>query len=317
MSWLKLDDRILKHPKFVRAARDAGSTAVHLWIGMLSYAKEHLSDGRVPVDMIRCIDGPRQRWRARALEALVDAGLVERDGEVLVLHDYLDWNPSKEVVEQKAKEKNARRRPAPAKVSEQGERRGSVQVAHGQRRGSVQVAKATLNDSEALSPVGRASETETETETISDPPPIPPAAPQLTLVAPAARSASTSEAAKGKRSKNPRTRSLCPTDFAPDATTRQCSDGLGFGERAERETRQEFIDWWRGVGLLRADWQATYRNRLRTVAKRLGLKPRKRDAQWAWYQEQLRKAESPGAVVPPPKGFEDNVRSLFGGGRNG
>lgn len=44
---------------------------------------------------------------------------------------------------------------------------------------------------------------------------------------------------------------------------------------AELRCRREFVDYWRSEGKAKADWQATYRNRLRTRAEQLGLNPPK------------------------------------------
>ncbi len=110
MTWITLDDQILSHPKFVRAERLAGSTALHLWLGLLSYCKRRLTDGVIPLDMVPRVDGPARRWRGRALEALATAELVHLDREagVVRMHDYLDHNDSRAHVERKLSEKRAR-----------------------------------------------------------------------------------------------------------------------------------------------------------------------------------------------------------------
>lgn len=132
---------------------------------------------------------------------------------------------------------------------------------------------------------------------------------------PAADSASTGSARAGRKPKPPRARSQCPLDLQPDETTAAEAWTLGFSKELQARTVAEFIDYWRGRGDLRADWQATLRNRLRSEAERRALKPRKpRDARTEAYQEQLRKATErrPDAVKPPP-GFDAAIGSLFGG----
>lgn len=115
MAWLELDDRILEHPKFIRAVKLAGSEAVHLWLGLKAYCGQHLTDGEIPADMLDEVRGPSdKKKRAAALEALVTVGLVERhaDGS-LWLHDYLQWSSSRETVldrREKARERKARSR---------------------------------------------------------------------------------------------------------------------------------------------------------------------------------------------------------------
>lgn len=108
MSWLQLDDRILEHPKFVRAVRRGGSAAVHLWLGMMSFCKQRLTDGLVPADMVDVVAGPATRWRKPALVALVEAGLLESDPSGYRVHDYLRHNDARETVERRVSERRAR-----------------------------------------------------------------------------------------------------------------------------------------------------------------------------------------------------------------
>lgn len=100
MSWLELDDGILRHPKFIRAVRLAGSEAIHLWLGLRAYCGQLLTDGSIPADMVDVVDGPpRGKARAVALTALVQVGLVDETEGGLQMHDYLDWSSSRKDVE--------------------------------------------------------------------------------------------------------------------------------------------------------------------------------------------------------------------------
>lgn len=104
MSWLRLDDDMLDHPKWVRAIRDGGSAALHLWIGLCSWCSRHLTDGEIPADMVETIAGPRgTKVTAKARRALADASLiVQRDDGGVTVVDYLERNPSRaEVTEKK------------------------------------------------------------------------------------------------------------------------------------------------------------------------------------------------------------------------
>lgn len=100
MSWLELDDRILEHPKFIRAVNVAGSDAIHLWLGLRAYCGQLLTDGLIPADMIPEVRGPKDaRRRAGALKALLDVVLLHQvDDGALMMHDYLDWSSSRDVV---------------------------------------------------------------------------------------------------------------------------------------------------------------------------------------------------------------------------
>lgn len=112
MSWLELDDRILEHPKFIRAVKLGGSEVVHLWLGVRAYCGQLLTDGHVPADMIDEVRGPREpRKRAAALDALVEAGLIRRTPAGLEMHDYLQWSSSRdEVLDRRLSARDRKRR---------------------------------------------------------------------------------------------------------------------------------------------------------------------------------------------------------------
>lgn len=99
MSWLELDDRILEHPKFIRAVIRGGSCAIHLWLGLRAYAGQNLTDGHVPADMIGEVKGPRKpKDRTKALQALIDVGLLENVDDGVQMHDYAQWSRTREEI---------------------------------------------------------------------------------------------------------------------------------------------------------------------------------------------------------------------------
>jgi hypothetical protein len=306
VSWLKIDDRILDHPKFVRAERQAASTAIHLWVGLMSYCKQHRTDGWVPIDMLARVNGPRGRWRARALEALIAEKLVEREGDRLHVHDYLDWNPSRYEIEHPSKGTEPRAESAPSAVLDPGE----IQV-----RSFLDPSESTVSTESASSDskknghlrvarlrAGSESESESESESIRIPLGIPPVDPSPPAPAPVK-----------KKSSQPTGKRVCPADFKPNDAVLQLATELGFSTALELETRATMIDWSIGKGRAHSNWQATYRNWLRREAKTRGLKPPvKHDPQREHYQEQLRAAATkPSSVVPVPREYASKVRSLF------
>lgn len=112
MSWFRVDDGMLDHPKWIKAIREGGDAALHLWLRAGTWSSRHLTDGVIPPHVVASLPGPRGgKTRARAWQALADASLIHRrdDGEV-TLHDYLEYNPSRaEVLAQKQrKAKNKR-----------------------------------------------------------------------------------------------------------------------------------------------------------------------------------------------------------------
>ena len=153
MSWFKVDDRFLDHPKFVRAERLAGSTAIHLWFGLIGYCKQHRTDGWVPLDMLNRVNGPCQRWRQRALAALLEVVLVERDGERLHIHDFLDWNPSRQQIEHPRKGSEPPAESAVSVISPHGQRKVSVISPQSQRQTNRSKAGTCVSRAHARDPI--------------------------------------------------------------------------------------------------------------------------------------------------------------------
>ena len=91
MSWFKCDDNLGDHPK-VMSLDDKLLPAMGLWVMCGVYCSKHLTDGFVPRKVVRMYGGEKQ---AKALEA---AGLFKPAPGGWLIHDYLDWNPSKEQV---------------------------------------------------------------------------------------------------------------------------------------------------------------------------------------------------------------------------
>jgi len=86
VSWVKLDDALFSHPKVLRA----GNEATGAWIRMLAYCAAYLTDGVIDSDTALSLAG-----RQKVIDRLVTARLLDRDGDVLRVHDYLAHNPSR------------------------------------------------------------------------------------------------------------------------------------------------------------------------------------------------------------------------------
>jgi hypothetical protein len=77
MSWARLDDNMLDHPKWRQALRKGGDGVLTIWFRLTSWCSRNLTDGIVPpeeVDDVAQIG--RSKTRKKALDALVEAKLV-------------------------------------------------------------------------------------------------------------------------------------------------------------------------------------------------------------------------------------------------
>jgi hypothetical protein len=99
MPWLKVDDKFTDHPK-IAGLSDA---AFRLHMCGLTYCARHLTDGRVPANEV-----PRlvRRLRKAAVDELIREGIWREMRpfdklEAYEIHDYLQWNDSKEHVMEK------------------------------------------------------------------------------------------------------------------------------------------------------------------------------------------------------------------------
>lgn len=87
MAWVRIHDAAMTHPKLV----GLNDKAFRLWIWGLSYSQQHLTDGYLPFIAV-----PRRL--IRAVEDLKRERLWEAGDGGYWVHDYLDWNDSREVV---------------------------------------------------------------------------------------------------------------------------------------------------------------------------------------------------------------------------
>ncbi|MGW4759567.1 hypothetical protein [Streptomyces chartreusis] len=113
MSWARIDDSLHSHPKIMLV----GNAATGLFVRLISYAGQHLTDGFVPSAVVRSYGTPR------LIKALCDAQLLHKvesnsshtsiadltfKGPGYVINDYLDYNFSRKQVEAE-RAKNAAR----------------------------------------------------------------------------------------------------------------------------------------------------------------------------------------------------------------
>ena len=96
MSWQRFDDRARESLK----VRRAGTSGTVLWWAAGNWCSDHLTDGRIPKDLLPDVWRPIGEPFAteEALAACLSAGLFFEDGDDIVINDYLEFNPSKKRV---------------------------------------------------------------------------------------------------------------------------------------------------------------------------------------------------------------------------
>lgn len=98
MPWIKLDDQWMNHPKIIKAGRDARD----LWLASLTWCGQYLTDGYFPTELLPnlCVVAGVDVANCQTFAStLLEVCLWEMiDGQYHV-HDYLDYNPSKEQAE--------------------------------------------------------------------------------------------------------------------------------------------------------------------------------------------------------------------------
>jgi hypothetical protein len=108
--WVNLDDAFPDHPKVVGLS----DRAFRLHVSGICYANRHLTDGLIGATVVpRLTNG----W-TKGLAELLDQGLWRRvlNADAYVIHDFLDWNRSREqVLDERERRSKAGRRAAEAR----------------------------------------------------------------------------------------------------------------------------------------------------------------------------------------------------------
>jgi hypothetical protein len=118
LSWVKLDDRIFLNPKF--RAREATTNARMLYIAGLTFSAQAESDGAILAsDMPLVLAYARISDSDAATRALVKLGLWQHTSDGYQIHDYLEYQFSREYLngERERKRQVAATRRAAARSS--------------------------------------------------------------------------------------------------------------------------------------------------------------------------------------------------------
>lgn len=117
MPWFRLDEGFHSHPKVLKA----GNEAIGLYVRCGTYAAQHLTDGFIPEQVALQYGTPA------LVETLVLTKLWRRSRGGWRMPDYLDYNPSKEVVDKERKQAAERQRRRREALSSRRDSRGDSQ----------------------------------------------------------------------------------------------------------------------------------------------------------------------------------------------
>lgn len=172
MTWARLDDKFHGNRKIKRAWK-ASRAAVGLHVMAIAYSADYLTDGFVDEEFVEEKLAKSTERRA-ALDALTTSGLWLAVDGGWEINDFLDFNPSREDVE------NAR-----AAKSDAGKKGAAARWSHRQPHGTshgegvagangTAYGKAMADDAPVPEPVPIEKESEEEGEDILDPDWLPP-----------------------------------------------------------------------------------------------------------------------------------------------
>jgi hypothetical protein len=101
MGYIRIDENSPHHRKMLKA----GPAACWLWVCGLAYCQRHRTDGFIPLEALPMLGVGN--WK-KCAGFLVDAELWHRDEGGYRVHDYLEWNATKDERQQKADASHAR-----------------------------------------------------------------------------------------------------------------------------------------------------------------------------------------------------------------
>lgn len=98
MTWLKLDDKFMRHPK----VQGLSDQAFRLHMAAMGHCAEYTTDGRVKTHVVATLTAHPDK--APLIKEMVDAGLWEAIIGGWEIHDFLQYNPSAEQIKTRRKD---------------------------------------------------------------------------------------------------------------------------------------------------------------------------------------------------------------------
>lgn len=110
MPWFNVDDGAHCHPKVIMA----GNAAFGLFTRLGSYSSAYATEGRVPAAIVHSYGSKAE------ISRLMAAGMLHRDGDDYVMHDFLDYNrDAAQIARDRAKAAERKRRQRERERSQQ------------------------------------------------------------------------------------------------------------------------------------------------------------------------------------------------------
>lgn len=103
MAWVRIEDAVTEHRKHLKA----GPAACWLWVCGIAYCQRQLSDGFIPTEALPMIGVVR--GFSRLVETLIEVGLFDRVDGGYRVHDYHDYNETREEAQHRKADLSAKR----------------------------------------------------------------------------------------------------------------------------------------------------------------------------------------------------------------
>jgi len=113
VTWVRIDDQFLTHPKVIAAGKDGRA----MFIAGLCYSSSNLTDGFIPLGAVPIVAAMAE-VKPTASAQLVKVGLWETVPDGYAIHDFLDYQPSRVDVEQQRGDLSKKRAAAGRKGAE-------------------------------------------------------------------------------------------------------------------------------------------------------------------------------------------------------
>jgi hypothetical protein len=98
MAWANFDDQFASHPKIVPLS----DGAFRLHVSGICYSAQHLTDGLIGAEAVPTL---RPKFRPAMLAELVERNLWIKHGDVYEIRDYLQWNRSRDEINEERERK--------------------------------------------------------------------------------------------------------------------------------------------------------------------------------------------------------------------